>query len=251
MSASPSYPDLKDRTVLITGGANGIGAAMVHAFHRQGAQVYFCDLDAKTGRALAEELGGAVTFQRVNLSSEAGIRRWIGSIARRGKAIDVLVNNAAVDPRLPLAQSTVAFWDRLFASNLRACFLTSREAARRMVAGGAIINFASITFHGGPANMSAYVATKGGVLGFTRSLARELGPRRIRVNAISPGWIMTERQLRMYVTPAVKRLIRRSQCVPDLLQPGEIAGVALFLASTASRAITGQEILADRGWEYA
>jgi NAD(P)-dependent dehydrogenase (short-subunit alcohol dehydrogenase family) len=99
--------------------------------------------------------------------------------------------------------------------------------------------------------MAAYVATKGGVIGFTRSLARELGPRRIRVNTVSPGWVMTERQLRQYVTPATRKLIRRSQCVPDLLQPEEIADVILFLASDASRAITGQAILADRGWEHS
>jgi NAD(P)-dependent dehydrogenase (short-subunit alcohol dehydrogenase family) len=99
--------------------------------------------------------------------------------------------------------------------------------------------------------MSAYVATKGGILGFTRSLARELGPRRIRVNAISPGWVMTERQLRQYVTPAVKRQIRRSQSIPDLIQPDDIAQVALFLAGDGSRAITGQEILVDRGWAHS
>jgi NAD(P)-dependent dehydrogenase (short-subunit alcohol dehydrogenase family) len=99
--------------------------------------------------------------------------------------------------------------------------------------------------------MSAYVATKGGVMGFTRSLARELGARGIRVNTVSPGWIMTERQLKQFVTPAVKRLIRRSQCVPDLLRPEDIAEVVLFLASDVSRAITGQEILADRGWAHS
>jgi NAD(P)-dependent dehydrogenase (short-subunit alcohol dehydrogenase family) len=99
--------------------------------------------------------------------------------------------------------------------------------------------------------MTAYVATKGGVMGFTRSLARELGPRGIRVNTVSPGWVMTERQLRDYVTPAVERLINRSQCVPSRIQPAEIANVILFLASNASAAITGQEILADRGWAHS
>ena len=99
--------------------------------------------------------------------------------------------------------------------------------------------------------MTAYVSTKGGVLGLTRSLARELGISRIRVNSISPGWIMTERQLRQYVTPAVKRLIRRSQSIPDLIQPEDIAEIALFLASDGSSAITGQEILADRGWQFS
>ena len=161
--------------VLVTGGANGIGAATVSAFCDQDARVFFCDLDGTSGKAHAK--GAGAIFTRVNL--------------------------------------------------------------------------ASITWHLAPATMSAYVGTKGGILGFTRALARELGPRRIRVNAVSPGWIMTERQLRQYVTPAVKRLIRTSQSIPDLIQPGEIADVVLFLASDASAAITGQEILADRGWAHS
>ena len=99
--------------------------------------------------------------------------------------------------------------------------------------------------------MTCYVSTKGGILGFTRALAREVGPRRIRVNTLSPGWVMTERQLKQYVRPETKRLIRKSQCLPDLIQPGEIASVALFLASDASSAITGQEILVDRGWYHS
>jgi NAD(P)-dependent dehydrogenase (short-subunit alcohol dehydrogenase family) len=99
--------------------------------------------------------------------------------------------------------------------------------------------------------MTAYVATKAGIIGFTRALARELGPRRIRANVISPGWTMTERQLKQYVTPATRREIRSSQCIPDLIEPSEIAEVALFLASEASGALTGQEILADRGWRFS
>jgi NAD(P)-dependent dehydrogenase (short-subunit alcohol dehydrogenase family) len=244
--------ELKDRNVLITGGANGIGAAIVRAFHEQGARVFFCDLDVKAGRALAEELGAEVFFTKVDLLKEKEVCRWISQIGARWKQIHALINNAASDPRIPLEKTSVADWDRLFARNLRAYFLTCREAVQHMRdAGGSIINLASITFHNAPANMTAYVATKGGVLGFTRSLARELGPRRIRVNTVSPGWVMTERQLREYVRPATKRLIRQSQCIPDLIQPEEIASVVLFLASPASRAITGQEILVDRGWEHS
>ena len=120
-----------------------------------------------------------------------------------------------------------------------------------MSKGASIINFSSITFHIGPTEMSAYVATKGGIIGFTRSLARELGPRGIRVNTLSPGWIMTHRQLEQFVTKRVKKMIRESQCVPDLIQPSEIAEVAMFLASDASAAMTGQELLVDRGWAYS
>jgi len=239
------YADLKSAAVLITGGANGIGAATVRAFHAQGAAVFFCDVDVPAGKALAKEL--RCHFNRVDLRQEREICAWVRDVGN----VRVLVNNAANDPRIPLKGHTVQQWDDLFARNLRAMFLTAREAAPRMRTGASIINLASITFHIAPAQMTAYVGTKGGVLGFTRSLARELGPRGIRVNAVSPGWVMTERQLRDYVTPAVKRLIKRSQCVPDLIQPAEIANVILFLASNASVFIIGQEILADRGWAYS
>ena len=243
------YPDLKSAAVLITGGANGIGAATARSFHTQGARVFFCDIDVPRGKALARELGAH--FNRVNLQNEREVCSWIRDVGSASRSIRVLVNNAANDPRIPLKGHTAKAWDDLFTRNLRPMFLAAREAAPFMRASASIINLASITFHIAPAQMTAYVATKGGVLGFTRSLARELGPRGIRVNAVSPGWVMTERQLRDYVTPAVKRLIRRSQCVPALIQPAEIAEVILFLASNASAAVTGQEILADRGWAYS
>jgi NAD(P)-dependent dehydrogenase (short-subunit alcohol dehydrogenase family) len=161
------------------------------------------------------------------------------------------VNNAAMDPRIPLADLSREKLENLFNVNLHAMFTTVRECAPHMRPGASIINFSSITFHIAPAQMSAYVATKAGIIGFTRSLARELGPRGIRVNTVSPGWTMTERQLREYVDAKTKKLIRRSQCIPTLLEPAEIAEVVLFLASDASRAITGQEILADRGWAHS
>lgn len=246
------YPDLKGKIALLTGGANGIGAATVRELQKQGARVFFCDVDVKGGKALEKELAGLVSFSRVNLRKKNEVFRWIERVGKRCGEIDVLVNNAARDPRIPFDQMTVEEWDGLFSSNLKACFLTSQAALpwlkRR---GGSIINLASVTFHNAPTQMSAYVATKGGVIGFTRSLARELGPLRIRVNALSPGWIMTERQLRQYVTPAAKRMIKSAQCIPDLLHPEEIAQVVLFLASDVSKAITGQEILADRGWEHS
>ncbi len=245
----PIYPDLRDSVVLVTGGANGIGSATVTAFREQQARVFFCDIDANASKAHAKKSGAV--FTRVDLRDEKQIARWIAGVARETGYIDALVNNAANDPRIPLKDLTAAKWDELFAINLRSAFLCSREAAPHMGAAASIINLASITWHLAPSEMSAYVATKGGMLGFTRALARELGPRRIRVNAVSPGWIMTERQLRQYVTPAVKRLIRNSQSVPDLIQPAEIAEVILFLASEASGAITGQEILADRGWAHS
>ena len=161
------------------------------------------------------------------------------------------MNNAARDPRSKLENIKVKAWDDLFAGNLRAYFLTCREASPHLAEGASIINFSSITFHNGPEEMSAYVATKSATIGLTRSLARELGPRRIRVNTISPGWIMTNRQLKEYVSSSIKRELKKIQCIPDLNQPEEVAEVALFLASDVSRAVTGQEILVDRGWTYS
>lgn len=246
-----TYSDLNGKVVLVTGGATGIGEAMVRAFSEQGSRVFFCDIQDREGRRLASEAGGNVVFTRIDLLQEKQIARWIAEVRKRAPQIDVLVNNAAADPRIALRETTVEDWDRLFGRNLRAFFLTCREASPLMPAGGSIINFSSLTVHIAPPNMTAYVATKAGIQGFTRSLARELGPRRVRVNTLSPGWIMTARQRCEFVTPAVKRLIKRSQCVPDLIAPEEIAQVALFLASDASRAITGQEILADRGWAHS
>ncbi len=249
---SCTYSDLNGARVLVTGGANGIGEAIVRHFHAQGAQVFFCDTDEAAGRALAAALRGRATFTRVNLNRENEIVRWVRQATKSDAPLHAVVNNAARDPRMSLASMSAKDWDGLFATNLRAYFLVAREAVPHLIPGrGAIINLASITYHIAPAAMSAYVATKGGVMGFTRSLARELGPQGIRVNTVSPGWIMTERQLQQFVTPALKRLIRRSQCVPELLRPEDIAEVVLFLASGASRAITGQEILADRGWAHS
>ncbi|MSU61597.1 MAG: SDR family oxidoreductase [Pedosphaera sp.] len=246
-----NYPELNGKITLLTGGAAGIGAAMVKRFAVEKAQVHFCDVDEKRGRQIQSECAGQVAFTRVDLLKEEQIELWIRGAVRIHGRIDCLINNAAADPRIELSKTSSEDWDRLFARNLKAYFLTSRTAAPHMGNGSAIINFSSVTVHTAPANMSAYVATKAGIQGFTRSLARELGPRGIRVNSLSPGWVMTERQMKQFVTPAVKRLIRKSQCVPDLIQPEEIAEVALFLASDSSRAITGQDILVDRGWAHS
>jgi len=246
----PSYEDLMKKVVLLTGGANGIGRATVQAFSRQGATVLFCDRDERAGRAVEGEIPNA-RFTQLDLRKEAEIVRWVARARQEFGRIDVLVNNAAIDPRIPLKELTMVRLEELFEINLRSFFITARECAAVMGKGSAMVNFSSITFHNAPESMSAYVATKAAIIGFTRSLARELGPQGIRVNTISPGWIMTERQLKEYVDSGVKKMIRNAQCIPELNQPEEIAEVVMFLASAASRAITGQEILADRGWCYS
>lgn len=245
------FPELKDQIVIVTGGANGIGSAIVRAFHAQGAVVHFCDIDERAGKALAQNLDGRARFRRLDLAKEQPIRKWIQEIQTPNTLLRALINNAASDPRKPITETSVTDWDTLQALNLRAYFLMCRESLPLMTTGSAIVNLASITFHQGPSPMTNYVASKGGVIGFTRALARELGPRRIRVNTLSPGWVMTERQLKEHVQTATKRLIRKAQCIPDLLQPEDIADVAVFLSTNASRAITGQEILVDRGWYHS
>jgi D-xylose 1-dehydrogenase len=245
------FPELKGKAVIVTGGANGIGEATVRRFHQEGATVFFCDKDGEAGERLVRELGAALRFQKVDLTAEAQILSWLGEVKRQASTLHVLVNNAAWDPRIPLTETSTTQWDDLFALNLRAGFLMARECAPSMAGGSAIINLASITFYNSPANMVAYVATKGGVIGFTRCLARELGPKRIRVNCVSPGWVFTERQMRDYLTPESKAMVRERQCIPDYIQPREIADVILFLASEASSAVTGQEILVDRGWNHS
>ncbi len=241
------YPDLEGKNVLVTGGAAGIGKAMVRAFAGQGATVHFCDVESRAGRLLEAELGRNARFSEVDLLRPEAVREWIAPIA----PIGALVNNAAADPRIPFDRMTVEEWDVLFARNLRAYFLAAQAALPSMAEGSAVLNFSSITFHQTPREMTAYVSTKAGIQGFTRSLARELGDRSIRVNTLSPGWIMTERQRRQFVTPEVEETILTSQCIPRLIQPEEVADVALFLCSAASRAVTGQELLVDRGWSHS
>jgi D-xylose 1-dehydrogenase len=243
------FPELQDQAVVITGGANGIGEATVRLFHAHGARVFFCDRDAARGESLARELG--VSFQQVDLARETEIISWIAAVRRAAPSIRALVNNAASDPRIPFLETTAAQWDELFAVNTRACFLTARECVFAMPPGASIVNITSVTFYNTPKTLVPYVASKGGLMGLTRCLARELGERRIRVNCVSPGWVWTERQKRDYLDAAAQQLIHEHQCIPDHIQPEEIARVILFLASDLSAAVTGQEILADRGWAHS
>ena len=163
--------------MILTGGANGIGAATVREFQRQGARVYFCDRDSSAGAKLERELPGT-HFAKVDLQKEKEILRWVERVKKAEGRIQVLVNNAAIDPRIPLAEQTVEKVDELFAINLRPFFILARACAPLMPSRqSSMINLSSITFHQGPANMSGYVATKAGIIGFTRALARELGLR--------------------------------------------------------------------------
>lgn len=247
----PQYPDLQNQPVLITGGATGIGEALVRAFAGQGARVFFCDIQEEAGQELADALDERVHFTLVDLTEEDQVVSWIQGIARQEGAIRVLLNNAAQDARVSLQETTMERWDHLTRVNLRSAYLCIQQAAPFMKNNDAsIINFGSVTFQLGEAGLSAYVTAKGAIVAMSRSLARELGEDNIRVNTLSPGWVMTEKQLRLYVNDDVKKRIFRDQCIPTLIETHEIALVALFLASNASRAITGQNIAVNRGWTH-
>jgi len=241
------------KTVLITGAARRIGAVTAQLFHAAGYRVIIhYNNSAASADKLCEQLNSdrdnSCLLVQGDLNDMAGLAKIAALVERVGR-LDVLINNAASDPRIEFESMTVEQWDDLFARNIRAYFIAAQQASPRFPArGGAMINFSSITVHKSPAKMEAYVSTKAATIGLTQSLARELGPRNIRVNTLSPGWVMTDRQLEEFVTPEVKQMLRREQCIAELILPGEIAKVALFLASDMSSAITGQEFLVDRGW---
>ncbi|MBI1375600.1 MAG: SDR family oxidoreductase [Phycisphaera sp.] len=265
MTTGATFDDLADRHVLITGGAHGIGRALVHAFVEQRAFVTVLDRDANAGAALATQLNTdadtdeatgrhaphRVAFHAVDLTDEAALDATLDRVLNDTGPVDVLINNAGWDPRYDLTEMTATQWDDLFALNVRAAFLTARRAIPGMRArgGGSIINVASVCWWVSPQRMACYTATKGAVMGFTKSLANEVGRDGIRVNAVAPGWVMTERQLRDMVTEETKRkLLDEWQALPVLLTPEMIAPTFLFLASRASAPITRQTILVDGGF---
>ena len=243
-----SYPSLAGRVVFITGGAMGIGAALVRGFHAQGARVAFVDLDATRGEALAGELAGA-WFRRVDVTDTTSLDEAIVAAADALGPITVLVNNVANDQRHRPEDTDAEAWRARLAVNLDPTFLAARTVKAGMAAagGGAIVNFSSITAYLGPHDLPAYVAAKGAVIALTKSLARAWGRENIRVNAIAPGWVETERQRELWLTPAAEADWNRQAALHRLIQPEEVANLALFLAAEDSAAITGQTILIDAG----
>jgi len=248
-----SYPDLAGKVVLITGGASGIGEAIVRRFAAQGARVGFLDIKDEEGRALAAELGGAgaeVRFAHADLTDIAELRAAVAEMRAALGPVTVLVNNAAHDERHRTEDVTPEYWDGRVAVNLRHQFFAAQAVLPDMKAagGGAIINFGSVSWMVGQGGMAAYTACKSAVLGLTRSLARDFGPDNIRVNAIAPGWIMTRRQKELWLTPEGERELLERQCLKRELVPDEIARVVLFLASEEASACTNQHYVVDGGW---
>jgi NAD(P)-dependent dehydrogenase (short-subunit alcohol dehydrogenase family) len=246
------YPDLAGRPVLVTGGATGIGEAIVRGFARQKSRVAFIDIQRDPAEALVRELRGQGTevhFEHADLTDIAALRRAVDALRGRVGPITALVNNAALDDRHATEQVTPDQWDRLMAVNLRHQFFATQAVLPDMKAAqrGAIVNFASISWMTGMGGMAVYTAAKSAVLGLTRSLARDYGPFNIRANAIAPGWIRTERQVRLWITPEAETQAVQAQCLKRWLVPDDVARVVLFLISDEAAACTSQHYVVDGG----
>ena len=247
------YPDLANKVVLVTGGASGIGAAVVRRFAEQKSTALFFDIQADAGAALADELtsaGLAAHFARVDLTDTKALQVAIAEASSRHGPIEILINNAAHDERHATETVTPDYWDDRIAVNLKHQFFAAQAVLPGMKAAkaGVIINFGSTSWMVGQGGMAAYTASKSAVVGLTRSLARDYGPFSIRVNAIAPGWIMTERQIEKWLTPEGEAELMTRQCLKRKLMPDELARFTVFLASEEASACTAQHYIVDGGW---
>jgi NAD(P)-dependent dehydrogenase (short-subunit alcohol dehydrogenase family) len=244
-----SYPSLKGRVVFITGGGSGIGAAMVAAFSGQGAKVAFVDVDDKASKALVKELDKAPTFLHCDLTDIDALRAAIAKVAKRLGPIGVLVNNAARDTRQKADEITAEAWDGAMHENLRHQFFAAQAAYPHMkkLGQGSIINFSSIAWMAGGAEFVPYATAKAAIVGLTNSLARLYGEDDIRVNAIAPGAVITEKQLRLWYNEEQAKQFVSRQALHHRLLADEVARLALFLAADDSRMITKQCFVIDAG----
>lgn len=247
------YPSLRDRVVFITGGASGIGAAEVTAFARQGARVAFVDIAGGAAVALCRTLREAghpdPFYQHCDLRDVAALQAAIAAAAEYLGPITVLVNNAANDQRHVWQDVTPDFWDERMETNLRHQFFAIQAVAPMMkgAGGGSIVNFGSISWHTSQGGMPAYTTAKAAVEGLTKGMARDLGPDGIRVNTVIPGWIMTQRQIDLWLTPEAEADLMRAQCLKEKVYPDDVARMVLWLASDDSRMCTSQLWVVDGG----
>ena len=243
------YPSLKDRSVFVTGGASGIGAEIVRAFAAQGSRVGFVDRDAASANALVEAVDGEVAFEECDLCDIEALQRAFAALAERIGPAQALVNNAARDDRHDWSEVTEEYWDERFATNLRHMFFAIKAVAPDMIeaGGGSIVNLGSNSWWEASGGFPAYTTAKSAVHGLTRTMARDLGDHRIRVNTVVPGWIMTERQKELWVTPDLIERHRARQCLPDLLEPVHVARMVLFLASDDALMCTANNYMVEAG----
>lgn len=250
MTQPAIYHDLNEASVFITGGGAGVGAALTDGFLAQGANVAF--IGRSDASAFVEEMrekhGRAPLFLQGDMTDTDLLRTTMTQAAEAHGRLNVLVNNAANDQRHALGETTPEFWDWMIEVNLKAYFFACQEAARQMQdKGGAIVNFSSISYMMGNAGYPIYTTSNAGITGMTRSLARELGPQKIRVNALAPGWVLTQKQLDMWATPEDLAAHLDRQCLKEHLTPEDMVSPTLFLASKASHAMTGQCMVVDGG----
>ncbi len=247
------YPSLRDRVVFISGGSSGIGAELVRAFAAQGAKVAFCGTKAEGGKPLIDELmaagHSAPWYGACDVRDVAAYQALLARVASEVGPIRVLVNNAGRDDRHKLEDVTSEFWDDRIALNLKHYFFAIQAVAPGMekAGGGSIVNMGSVSWMRGRPNLVGYTTAKAGILGLTRTLARELGARNIRVNALVPGAIVTDRQSALHRDPAADKEFLDAQCLKIRLEPGHVARATLFLAADDSDGMTGQHVLVDGG----
>ncbi|WP_323771284.1 SDR family oxidoreductase [Antarctobacter sp.] len=243
------YPSLKGKTVFITGGASGIGEEMVRAFAAQGARTGFVDFNREAGEALAAETEGEVAFEYCDLRDIENLKSAFAALADKLGPATVLVNNAARDDRHNWQDVTPDYWDERMATNIRHMFFAIQTVAPGMIAagGGSIINMGSNSWWEAVGGMPAYTTAKSAVHGLTRTMARDLGDHSIRVNAVVPGWIMTQRQKDLWVTPEAIEKHRQRQCLPDLIEPVYLARMVLFLASDDSAMCSASNFMVEGG----
>jgi D-xylose 1-dehydrogenase len=251
MENSAIYPSLKGRVVLVSGGASGIGEAIVRAFAAQGAKVGFLDIADAAARALQADLGAQATlhYEHCDVTDMAALRGAIENVRKALGPITILVNNAAHDQRHGIDEVTPEFWDDRIAVNLKHQFFAAQAVYPDMKAAGngSIVNLGSSAYMVGDPNLLVYSTAKAGVVGLTRSLARDLGMHNIRVNAVIPGWIMTQRQIDLWLTPEAEKDLLNRQCIKRKLYPDDVARLVLFLASDDSSGCTNQSYIIDGG----
>lgn len=249
-----SYPSLRNRTVFISGGSSGIGAELVRAFAAQGSRVAFCGTRTDGGDALIAELGATgatdLSYEACDVRDIAALQALLDRVAEKWGAIQVLVNNAGRDDRHALDDLTLEYWDNCLAINLRHQVFATQSVARQLRAAelpGSIINMGSISWMRGRPNLIGYTTSKAAISGMTRTLARELGTAGIRVNALVPGAIVTERQTQLWRNAEEDQKFIDLQCLKYRLDSTHVARSTLFLASDDSDGITGQNLLVDAG----
>ena len=249
-----TYPDLAGKTVFITGGGSGIGAAFTQAFSRQNARVAFIDIAAEPSNALVQKIQQETSltpkFYQCDVRDIPALQNAIDQARSALGDISILINNAASDDRHAFDAVTPAYWDDRIAVNLRHMFFAAQAIVPQMkrLGGGAIINLSSIIWRLAHTGLPAYSTSKAAVIGLTRTQAREYGPHGIRVNAISPGAVWTERQIKLWYTPEFELEMKNGQCLDTRVLPEDIANMALFLTSDAASKCTAQDFTVDAGW---